>query len=241
MDPPFMISYPRPYGHSVTIITMNGLSGLSDLEGTLPGVASSRKGEIARHTDTMVEIHPLTPDRWDDLTTLFGRRGAYGGCWCMYFRITGREFDAGAGEVNRARLRSLVDSGRPTGLLAYGDDGPVGWVALAPRAGLGRLRRSPLRLGDPADPSVWSLPCLYVSRRERGNGLTHELVAAACEHARRQGASIVEAMPLRERGRRDAAELYVGTRKLFEAHGFTVAAEPKAAPSRLVMRREFTR
>jgi len=188
----------------------------------------------------MVEIHPLTPNRWDDLTTLFGRRGAYGGCWCMYFRITGREFTAGAGAVNRASLKSLVEDGRPTGLLAYADDTPVGWVALTPRADLGRLRRSPLRQGDPADPRVWSIPCLYVARGERGAGLTHELVAAACAHARRQGASVVEAMPLRERGRRDAAELYVGTRTLFAAHGFTVAAEPKAAPSRLVMRKEFT-
>ena len=126
----------------------------------------------------------MTPDRWNDLTTLFGPRGAYGGCWCMYFRLTGREVDAGAGADNRASLKSLVDDDRPTGLLAYADAGPVGWVALPPRVDLGRLRRSPLRPGAPADPSVWSLTCLYVSRGERGSGLTHELVAAACEHAR---------------------------------------------------------
>lgn len=158
----------------------------------------------------------------------------------MYFRVTGREFAAGVGTANRAGLRALVARGRPTGLLAYAGGRPVGWAALSPRADLGRLRRSPLRLGDPADPAVWSLPCLYVARGARGGGVAHELVEAACEHARKQGASVVEAMPLRESGRRDAAEAYVGTRKLFEAHGFAVAAEPKAAPSRLVMRREFT-
>jgi GNAT superfamily N-acetyltransferase len=192
------------------------------------------------HTGTVVDIHPLTPARWDDLTALFGRHGAYGGCWCMYFRVTGREFQAGTGTAHRDSLRSLVEQGRPTGLLAYSGDRPVGWAALAPRADLGRLKRSPLRLGDAADPAVWSLPCLYVARGERGRGLTHALVEAACDHALRQGASIVEAMPLRERGGRDAAELYVGTRELFAAHGFTVAAEPKAARSRLVMRRELT-
>ena len=30
-----------------------------------------------------IAIAPLTPDRWDDFETLFGERGACGGCWCM--------------------------------------------------------------------------------------------------------------------------------------------------------------
>ncbi len=39
-------------------------------------------------TTTRFEIHPLTPDRWDDLETLFGPRGAYVGCWCMFWRVS---------------------------------------------------------------------------------------------------------------------------------------------------------
>jgi GNAT superfamily N-acetyltransferase len=223
-----------------TMITIDKSTLLFDLSLHRRAERDHAKEEIFRHTGAVADIHPLTLERWGDLTTLFGRHGAYGGCWCMYFRVTGREFAAGAGAANRAALRSLVARGRPTGLLAYTGDRPVAWAALTPRAELGRLKRSPLRAGDPADPAVWSLPCLYVARSERGNGLAHELVEASCDHARRQGASIVEAMPLRENGRRDAVELYVGTRKLFEAHGFSVVAEPKAAPSRLVMRRELS-
>ena len=30
------------------------------------------------------EFHPLTKDRWIDFEALFGARGAYGGCWCMW-------------------------------------------------------------------------------------------------------------------------------------------------------------
>ncbi len=33
-----------------------------------------------------VRVVPLTADRWPDLVALFGPKGAYGGCWCMYFR-----------------------------------------------------------------------------------------------------------------------------------------------------------
>ena len=34
-----------------------------------------------------MEIRDLTPERWDDLVTLFGSNGACGGCWCMWWRI----------------------------------------------------------------------------------------------------------------------------------------------------------
>jgi hypothetical protein len=34
-----------------------------------------------------IEVHPVTPERWGDLEKLFGPSGAYGGCWCMYFRM----------------------------------------------------------------------------------------------------------------------------------------------------------
>ena len=47
------------------------------------------------------EFHRLTPERWADFEELFGERGATGGCWCMWWRLTGREFDAQKGEGNR--------------------------------------------------------------------------------------------------------------------------------------------
>ena len=33
-----------------------------------------------------LEIVPLTTERWALFEGLFGGNGAYGGCWCMYFR-----------------------------------------------------------------------------------------------------------------------------------------------------------
>lgn len=35
-----------------------------------------------------LEFHALTPQRWDDFEKLFGEKGAYGGCWCMWWRTT---------------------------------------------------------------------------------------------------------------------------------------------------------
>jgi hypothetical protein len=40
-----------------------------------------------------LEFHPATPDHWHDLEALFGERGAYGNCWCMWWRMKRSEFD----------------------------------------------------------------------------------------------------------------------------------------------------
>ncbi|MFQ5795421.1 MAG: hypothetical protein ACE5JP_10280 [Candidatus Bipolaricaulia bacterium] len=56
--------------------------------------------------DTTVEIHPLTPDRWDDLTTLFGKAGADGGCWCMYWCMTQRDYSHSNRYKNDDKIRS---------------------------------------------------------------------------------------------------------------------------------------
>ena len=78
------------------------------------------------------EIYPLTPERWDDFTALFGAHGAVGGCWCMYWRREGA-WQGGNGDANREKMHALVQGGAVTGLLAYAGEQAVGWVSVAPR------------------------------------------------------------------------------------------------------------
>ena len=80
-----------------------------------------------------LEIHPLTPDRWDDLVTVFDRPGDPKGCWCMFYRVRSRDFDRLWGQGARAAFGMVVADGPPPGLLAYRDGTPVGWVAVALR------------------------------------------------------------------------------------------------------------
>ncbi|MCL4243228.1 MAG: GNAT family N-acetyltransferase, partial [Dehalococcoidia bacterium] len=85
------------------------------------------------------EWHPLTAERWADFERLFGRNGAYGGCWCMWFRQTGKEYAAGRGEANREAMCSLIGRGEVPGLILYAAGEPAGWVAVQPREALPRL------------------------------------------------------------------------------------------------------
>ena len=86
--------------------------------------------------------YPLTKDNWKDFEKLFGERGACGGCWCMNWLLTKKEFDANKGNGNKIKMKKLVDSGAEPGIIAYLNSEPVGWCAVAPREKYIRLEKS---------------------------------------------------------------------------------------------------
>jgi ribosomal protein S18 acetylase RimI-like enzyme len=177
-----------------------------------------------------LEVHPVTPDRWDDLADLAGERGFTSGCWCMWWRVTSKEFDERHGAGLRRDLHQLVTTGPEPGLLAYVDGVPAGWVAVAPRDDYPRLDRSPkLRRLD--ERPVWSITCFTIDRRHRRRGVAAALLDAAVEFARQRGAEVVEAYPIDTAGgKRSSADLYTGTLAMFERAGFEEVARRGGRP-----------
>ena len=181
-----------------------------------------------------LEIHPVTPARWPDLEALFGARGACGGCWCMFWRLTRAEYEKKKGAGNRRALKKLVESGKVPGVLAYADGVPVGWCAVAPRAAYSTLERSRV-LAPIDDHPVWSVPCFFVARPFRRRGLTVELLRAAVDFARRKGAKIIEGYPVEAReGKMPDVFAYTGLPSAFRKAGFVEVL--RRSPTRPVMR-----
>jgi GNAT superfamily N-acetyltransferase len=182
-----------------------------------------------------IEIHPLTTERWRDLETLFGPRGAYGGCWCMYWRVARSRFKEGKGAGNKRALRRLVDDGDVPGVLAYRDGVAVGWCSIAPRQEFSALGRS--RTLQPIDDEpVWSIVCFYVDPRHRGEGLVATLIDGAVAWARSRGARLIEAYPTVPRSAKlPPVSSYMGLPIHFERAGFGECARP--SPAKMVMRR----
>ena len=177
--------------------------------------------------------------RFADLETLFGPCGAYSGCWCMYWRVSGRQFAANGNAGNRTALTALSRAGQPLGLLAYSGGEPVGWCTLAPRPDFPRILRSTtLKPGEPEDAAVWAVPCFFIRRDHRRRGVARALLDAAVAHARRAGARVLEGYPNSDAHGGPAA-LYTGTMPLFEGAGFTLYQRP-ASGQRVVVRRELT-
>jgi hypothetical protein len=108
----------------------------------------------------------LTPERWTDLESLFGQNGAYGGCWCMFWRITRSRFAENGGAGNKAAMRQLVEQGEVPGVLTYRDGESGGWRSLGPRERYGALERTPvLRRGD--ERPEWSLGARREAARDQ--------------------------------------------------------------------------
>ncbi len=181
-------------------------------------------------------FEPVTLDRWADFEELFGKRGACGGCWCMWWRLKRSEFERQKGDGNRRAMRALMEAGEVPGILAYTDDRPVGWCSVAPRSSFPVLGRS--RILKPLDDTpVWSIVCLFVHKDYRDRGISVKLLEAAVDYARGQGAEIIEGYPVEpKKDRMPAVFAFTGLAAAFLHAGFTERA--RRSPTRPIMRRE---
>ena len=198
-------------------------------------LAQAGEENMLHQNDTMeLEFLPLTPERWPDFERLFGKHGAYGGCWCMWWRVTRREFQQQQGEGNRQAMKAILDSGQIPGILAYHGDQPIGWCSVAPREHFSSLERSRV-LSRLDQVPVWSIVCLFVAKGYRGRGVAEALVRAAVNYVHHQGGKVIEAYPtIPRRGTLAPVSSYMGTPAMFERAGFVECARPSAG--RAIMR-----
>jgi GNAT superfamily N-acetyltransferase len=182
-------------------------------------------------------FQPLTPNRWADLEALFGERGACGGCWCMWWRLTRAEFQKRKGRRNKAAFKKIVETSEIPGVLAYADGQPIGWCAVAPREDYLLLERS-RTLARVDGKAVWSVTCLFVARQFRRAGVSVQLLGAAAAHARSRGATIVEGYPVEPRtDSMPDAFAWTGLVSAFRQAGFREVARRSA--TRPMMRLEL--
>ncbi len=186
-----------------------------------------------------LSFQPLTTDQWNNFVSLFGERGACGGCWCMLWRLSRKQFELQKGDGNKRAMKSIVDSGEVPGILAYRKTEAIGWCAIAPRTCFTALSRS--RILRPIDDRpCWSVACLFVNRYYRKRGVSAELLRAATEYAKSQGAELVEGYPVEPKSEKDIppAFAWTGIPEAFIRAGFKEVARP--SPTRPIMRIELS-
>jgi GNAT superfamily N-acetyltransferase len=194
--------------------------------------------------ETLV-IEPLTPQRFDALSTLFREGGDPRWCWCQFWRLRSKDFSASRVPQLRQRLADLSASPRAPGLVAFRGDRAVGWCSLGPREDFERLEHS-RTIPRVDDEPVWSIVCFAVSKTARGTGVAEALLSEAVRWARKQGARALEGYPV-EVGRGDAVDAssaYMGTLPMFERAGFRVLSGTTSTSGgrpRVVVRRRIRR
>jgi GNAT superfamily N-acetyltransferase len=183
---------------------------------------------------TTFEYHPLTPEQWKDFERLFGKRGACGGCWCMWWRLKRSDFDKQKGDGNKKAMKMLINSGKAPGIIAYLEGEPIGWCSVGPREDFSALERS--RILKPVDQQpVWSIVCFFVNKKYRDHGICILLINAAKEFVRQNGGKILEAYPVEpKKGRTADVFVYTGLASAFRKAGFTEVA--RRSETRPIMR-----
>ena len=174
-----------------------------------------------------MRVASLTVETSAAWAALFDAAGS--ACFCRWWHFEGnknawlaRSFEEP--RRNRDEQLALVASHAPEacGLLALEGDAAIGWMKLAPRALLPKLRRQgayrALDLGD--DAGVWSVGCLLVHPEHRRRGVARALVEAAPRQARAWNGRAVEAYPHRVAHALHDEEAWMGPERLFVAAGW---------------------
>lgn len=183
---------------------------------------------------TALKFRPATASTWADIEELFGERGACGGCWCMFWRLPRKQFEANKGAGNKRSFKKLVQSEVQPGVIAYNKREPIGWCAIAPRDQYLALSRS--RVLQPVDDQpVWSISCLFVKKPYRRQGISTQLLRAAVDLAVKHGAQIVEGYPYEPNAEKMPDPfLWQGIPSAFRAAGFKEVL--RRSQSRPIMR-----
>ena len=179
----------------------------------------------------VTRVREVTPARWPDFEQLFEARGGPKSCWCMHFRRDASGRTPRAKENRRRAMAAKIQGGTRVGLLAYNtSDEPVAWCSVAPRETL--VNHGGLEPPDEDPATVWAITCFYVKSGLRRRGVMGRLIEEAVAHARRNGATIVEAYPVAPDS---PSYLFCGWVPAFEAQGFLEVG--RAGLRRHVMRR----
>jgi GNAT superfamily N-acetyltransferase len=150
----------------------------------------------------------------------------------MYWRVErgGRLWDQTKGEPARQAFRSLVESGRVSGILAFDHGQPVGWCCLGPRSDFPRLKRVRAlqrERSENASPG-WAVVCFFVLAPKRRLGIGTRLLKAATGFAFSAGASEVEGYPVKlpAAGVLPGPFAWTGVARMFERAGYRALPSP---------------
>jgi len=171
----------------------------------------------------LLTFEPLTRRNWGKFEELFGSKGACGNCWCMYYRLSKTDFREGKSEDgNKNAMKELVRENKPAGILGIYDGQAIAWCAFAPREDFIKLEKSRVhkRIDD---EMVWSIPCFFIDKNFRRNGVSVALLKGVINYAKGVGIRIIEAYPtIPTQEKLPDSFAWIGLYKSFERAGFEI-------------------
>ncbi|MEO7448446.1 MAG: GNAT family N-acetyltransferase [Humibacillus sp.] len=171
-------------------------------------------------------VHALSADTWPAFAALVERHGGiFGGCWCTWFHTVVKDPDR-TYESNRELKCGLVEQGRAHAALVFDGEEAVAWAEYGPPEELPNLHHRAEYEAGLLTPPDYRVTCIFVDRRYRRRGLAALALQGALDFIAEAGGGVVEGYPhdmaKQPQGKKMSASfLYNGTRRMYEAAGFT--------------------
>jgi GNAT superfamily N-acetyltransferase len=164
-------------------------------------------------------VRELEPRTWPDFARIVEKHnGVWGGCWCVSYHHPACK-GTGTAAGNRALKERLVLAGQTHAALVYDGAQVVGWCQFGSPAEIpGRMSGyGKLGLGLPD----WRIPCFFVDRDRRKEGVASAALAGALRIIAEKGGGIVDGYPNAIRGKPYGSSfLWGGTESMFNGAGF---------------------
>jgi GNAT superfamily N-acetyltransferase len=173
-----------------------------------------------KNCEEEMTIRKLSSENWNDFASLMQTDAQCSDCWCLNHR---EPAGCPTGTAAQAKMKQLTAENKVGGLLAYQDQECVGWIAIDPMSELVGHDCQPA-----GKPNEWSIHCLFIKDGFRGQGISRQLITAAIEFAKSNGAKLISAFPIPEENRSrfpvNEAE-FSGRLSTYSKFGFKPAGE----------------
>ena len=180
----------------------------------------------AEDSGRTLTVRQLSTDAWPAFADLVARHnGVFGGCWCTYFHTVARDKER-TYDSNRDLKCRLVEAGQAHAALVF--DGPeaVAWAEFGTPEELPNIHHRKEYDAGLVTPPDYRVTCIFVDRRYRRRGVAALALGGALDLIARAGGGLVEGYPhdmtkQPEGKKMSSSFLYNGTRRMYEAAGFT--------------------
>ena len=175
--------------------------------------------------DIKLKFDSLSASNWKQFEILMGEKGGCGNCWCMFFRLPYKDFQANKPDGNKKLMKQFVNKGMPQGLIASINNDPVGWIAMAPREDYMKIGNSRVfkRIDD---KQIWSITCFFIKKEFRHKGLSQQLIKGAVDFAKKKKIKTLEAYPAIPYSEKVPPPfLWVGVLSSFIKNGFKIVQQ----------------
>jgi len=163
---------------------------------------------------------PLISETWQDFESVVGcYQGANGGCWCTWWRLPRSEWEKMGRIARKNYFRQVVERGSPTGIIAFENNVPCGWCAIAPSSDYPVINRSPV-IKPSLQQDDWYVSCFFVKAKYRRSGIMKMLLKYAIDFAKNNAAKAIEACPRDNLSGSGTSDIFVGKTSVFIENGF---------------------